>query len=574
MTAPLRPFQVLSPRRTVPNAACVIDWSHPLARGLVACWLPGVMGGIDLTGNCPDMTYANGSSSTNTNVLSQEGPAWGALGSASSNSPYMWCATPPAVYNSTVLSTYYRADRNGASSNPGGSGSWALFINDNNAGSSPYVSIAMGDNNTGAMTTASGFYQHAAGTYNFTSTIDLSSAGLVSWLITWNPAGNNIQYSKGVQKTSDAWAGDNTMHLKSTSQISINTWHQFPTRLVSCLPYIICIWNRVLTAEEAAWLDADPYGFLLPANQNDLPALYVNAGTNVSATGASCTAGVGSFKETILPTISCACCPATAAGITPTTSFAGIEAYATASAAAIVPAIIIKAPEASATAAVGSITPSVTIAAIGASATASAGVGIDTVSISGGEASATASAGSIVPSISITGASASATAGAGATTETIAFTIGEAGATAGAGNLASGTASPAGAGCTAGVGIFVKGVNDNLAGAGAAAGVGNVSVSGSTSVTISGVSGVTSVGPVVTIAGPLPIGASATATARTPANYSTVFTLISASCTAGVGTAVAVGTLYANRIRKRLAPRLRTLSSRGRVRTLSGRKAS
>ena len=43
-----------SPNRA-PNVPIEIDWSHPLARGLIACYIPGVSLS-DLTGNNPDLT--------------------------------------------------------------------------------------------------------------------------------------------------------------------------------------------------------------------------------------------------------------------------------------------------------------------------------------------------------------------------------------------------------------------------------------------------------------------------------------------------------------------------------------
>ena len=75
MAALLKPFQRLSPK-CVPNGLLKIDWSHPLATGLIGCWVPGVMFGIDLTGNTPDLVgVPNGAGQLPGTTTCVEGPA-------------------------------------------------------------------------------------------------------------------------------------------------------------------------------------------------------------------------------------------------------------------------------------------------------------------------------------------------------------------------------------------------------------------------------------------------------------------------------------------------------------------
>ena len=67
---------LLSPKRQVPMGRLQIDWKHPLALDLIGCWVPGVMGGIDVAGKAPTLLPG-----TQSGIQNEPRRAWDLWGS-------------------------------------------------------------------------------------------------------------------------------------------------------------------------------------------------------------------------------------------------------------------------------------------------------------------------------------------------------------------------------------------------------------------------------------------------------------------------------------------------------------
>jgi hypothetical protein len=275
MAAILKPFQVLSPRRSVPVGQVSIDWSHPLANGLIGCWLPGVSGGIDLTGNCADLQPSSGSSKKYS--VNQEGPT---LDPGTAGTVNMLTATaPPAYKGQQAMSMYYRAEKLRAADTQ----AILLYISYDNVPNAPYNVFGLQSvfNNTSYSQIYVGI--NINGTSQQSANVDFSAETQIRVGATvTSVTGHALSlYKNGLlADNSTNTLPTGTLNGTSTSQISINGWDTSATsgRASGTAPYIACLWNRELSASEMAAIDADPYGFLVPANQNGLPALYVAAG--------------------------------------------------------------------------------------------------------------------------------------------------------------------------------------------------------------------------------------------------------------------------------------------------------
>ena len=239
-----------------------IDWSHPLTKGLIGCWVPGITFVKDLTGTCPDMSFvSNIAGNTGSIVIDREGPAISG-GTNNATGTILYC-TAPAVYKGwSNFSTYYRGQFNGLGNyNPF---QYLIYIGYDNTGSSPFEVVGIGDHaNAGNLTTVStGWNKAGAGPFNGT-TVNFQTVGTISCLGTFTVNGNNILYKNGAQVASDSWGGAGVASSTATSELCINGWTQYGPRRTSVDCYLACCWNRTLSAVEAQQMDADPYGFLI-----------------------------------------------------------------------------------------------------------------------------------------------------------------------------------------------------------------------------------------------------------------------------------------------------------------------
>ena len=256
--------------RQTPRGPVKIDWSHPLARGLIGAWLPGVSDGLDLTGNCNLTQTTNKSGPT----VSQEGAA-GGLVPASASSPIWSALAPPRYKTWSTLSMYYRGDRNTLGSTAG-SDPYLIYLSYDNGLISPYAIAGIGKvSGLNDLSTIAAEWNTTAAGLNTGTPANFEQAGTVSALATFgNTNGNVVLYKNGAQVSSDAW-GTFTYSTSANALMCINGW-QGSGRTSPTLCYIACVWDRELTAAEAAQLNSDPYCFLIPA-EREMPALRSTA---------------------------------------------------------------------------------------------------------------------------------------------------------------------------------------------------------------------------------------------------------------------------------------------------------
>lgn len=250
----------------VPGSLPRIDWSHPLANGLIGYWMPGIGGGVDLTGVAPPLTINSGF----TNDMTVEGPSdfsntsgtnGGMSGLVGTGSPYL---------NQTAISMYWRG-------------------------------VPMGDNPDTSPVCIGVLYGTADASPNTVWCILISAFGGVNWSNLrgfWNSAGSNVFSNVGVALNSaygkpcsvaatflvggncnlygrQDFSGNFTLTdtkafgaaaptNTGADPICINCFSASHGRATNGKSNLGVFWNRELTQAELTAFDADPYCFLIP----------------------------------------------------------------------------------------------------------------------------------------------------------------------------------------------------------------------------------------------------------------------------------------------------------------------
>ena len=243
---------LLSPKRQVPMGRLQIDWKHPLALDLIGCWVPGVMGGIDVAGKAP--TLLPGSSQAY--KMSPEGP--GIYGAANS---YLSAIATLPFKSWTKFTVYFRSYQVSSPDTHGPGYFYLTYNNLSGAMGNPYAIAGLGAKNA---TQWHVFWNTSAATLVESSGTSIV-AGLQSLGATFMVGGNVIAYSSGAAVQSTNFGVDSAPAYSTTSTISLGGDIEQPTYANNQICTIGCAWNRVLSAAEMAWLDQDPYGFLLPS---------------------------------------------------------------------------------------------------------------------------------------------------------------------------------------------------------------------------------------------------------------------------------------------------------------------
>lgn len=261
----LRPFgNIVSPgTRQVPTGQVAIDWSHPLANGLIGCWLPGVTGPVDVTHQTPDLSLQ--SSAANVRDLTQEG---GGLKSTASSSGYDLVGVPSSYLSWTGFTIYWRGYLFGV---PPVAGSLYAGINYNSAATAPYIVVALGYNTNFYL-----YYSDSGTLVQFNTTI-APAAGFESIGATFSGVtlGKNYFYQKGALKATSG-ALTTAPSSSATSTLCVNADHNDATRNPNGICNICCFWNRQLSDSDMAWVDREPYSFLMPA-ESEMPVIYAPA---------------------------------------------------------------------------------------------------------------------------------------------------------------------------------------------------------------------------------------------------------------------------------------------------------
>src|SRR6266403_1782300 len=111
----------------IPNGGVRINWSHPLAGGLIGCWVYGVSKGINLAGTSPDLV----ASGVSFDVMSPDGPIVGLT-----SSPAMFSTIAPPEFKSLPLSLFARTATD--PTNPPSARPIIIGVTYDNAGTPPF----------------------------------------------------------------------------------------------------------------------------------------------------------------------------------------------------------------------------------------------------------------------------------------------------------------------------------------------------------------------------------------------------------------------------------------------------
>jgi hypothetical protein len=249
-----------------------VNWRHPLAQGLAACYLPG-LSPFDLAGRGPALL------SRQSWVPSVTPFGMAGTGGTSSSDASAWGALPPGLQFTSAVSLYFlgqqisdQADSDyfGATYNNAPSAAWsspyaAWFLRDTSGGTGQFQ---WSWNNNGTL--------EAVGS---TEPSQPAAGAKISVLGTVLMGGTAYLYSNGALLTSTS-AGTGPITYGSTPYFFVgasNSGDLAANRSILC-----AVWSRQLSAAEAVALNADPFGFLeWPEHRYPL---RIGAAVNVTVT--------------------------------------------------------------------------------------------------------------------------------------------------------------------------------------------------------------------------------------------------------------------------------------------------
>lgn len=229
----------------------IIDWSHPLTAGLLACYVP--VGGYFI----PNLTGLGGNlvvRPASTLGASPEGITLvsGAVTNAGAS------ANAPASFQVTNGSSlYWRGTPLGAES---GAGPTLIGVATGN-GSSPFDAYTIDIPSALADWVQPGW--NSGGSFsNVQVNVGFSAYNSIKSLgVTFQPNGNVITYGAGASLNSTSFGASAPTY--STPHILLGCHDTVTTRYTNAGCLIGMIWGRVLTATEMLRLHFDPYCFLI-----------------------------------------------------------------------------------------------------------------------------------------------------------------------------------------------------------------------------------------------------------------------------------------------------------------------
>jgi hypothetical protein len=253
-----------------PFAKLRIDSSHPLANGLLACYVPGVSGGINLAGRGGNLTPVN-SAGNQTWDVGPDGPAWKTTigGDALSG-------LAPAAFLGSNNSFYWRGIFTSVPAS--GNGNYLMGIGYDNVSSAPYLFQSVD------ISHSSGFICLEFDNGGYTRQDDPNVVPVntvIGSCATFSLGGVATIYRNGVSVGTVAYTVQSTSTATSTIYICGN--NASTARTIPAKTFFGCIWNRALSANEVAALDADPYGFLIP-DEGEWPVIYLPAAVSARVT--------------------------------------------------------------------------------------------------------------------------------------------------------------------------------------------------------------------------------------------------------------------------------------------------
>ena len=234
--------------RGIPAGPLELNRDHPLARGLVALYLPGLHL-HDLTGSCPPLAYGTGTAS-----LTPDGPAHRSAisGSRITNAG----AVPAALQLTTAGTLYWRGVR---ISGPNGSIFWGLGPNPH---VDPFIYYGFyGVNGTDVS------FDYAAGGVNTVGPVALGvPMGRTSLAATFTVGGAIEIFLGGAFRATTNWTGAAPNYLNlGPGSVNIGGSNGGPTEISNADSALVATWNRALNRDEIALLDRDPYVLVRPA---------------------------------------------------------------------------------------------------------------------------------------------------------------------------------------------------------------------------------------------------------------------------------------------------------------------
>lgn len=247
-------------KNQVPQGDLAIDWTHNLTNGLIGAWVPGAMGGVEITGFGPTLiTQIGNVAGTPFIDITPDGPGLRSSGHFGDG----YGATTPPNYRSILgsgLSMFWRGLVLGGGNNY----TPVLMISWDNSSGGPAPVMSIGDR------AGNSFYL----TWNDGTTAQLlfgenypAFPFFRSWAATFQTGAQAI-YVNGIQTGTSALASVPTIGATSETSIQRYTSGNLAGTNTAC--NCAYIWNRVLSAAEMLQLHLDPYGFLVPADEQDM----------------------------------------------------------------------------------------------------------------------------------------------------------------------------------------------------------------------------------------------------------------------------------------------------------------
>lgn len=256
----------LRPQKSqVPVGNLAVDWSHPLAAGLVACYVPGVMRGRDLTGNLAhDLVNVGGSSVLKS---SADGPAL-YVPSAAANGGFYSNSLPSSdpLITATTRTMFFR------------------FRNITpDTTNEPYWFSVNYDNAAGSPFTLSGIYPGAGGTtlglgtnqngIAAANTLAGFTSSKISIAATFNVGTAMEGFADGVSLGTIATTGAApTAGATANIQLGGEVGYAHSSEAEFSVAYY---WTRLLSSSDILYLHLNPYCLLRQASAFDSFGLSV-----------------------------------------------------------------------------------------------------------------------------------------------------------------------------------------------------------------------------------------------------------------------------------------------------------
>jgi hypothetical protein len=252
-----------------------IDWSHPLARGLIGCYLPGVLRGHALVG--PKL--ANGGDGPGSFGVTAEGAS---LRSATLGSAKGLVVTATSEFKDFTrgMSLFWRGTLRGNCDN------YCTLIGIQYADTdvSPYYTFAVSADGTG-YDILRDFHNEGSGTVVGNSADVRGSYGKTISVALTGKIGTGVQFYVNAAPIGGMSSLSGSPSSTGSSKIVINQGIDATHRSANADCNVGYFWNRDLTALEVKQLHDDPYCFLIYPEDEIFSTLVGGAGAPVDITG-------------------------------------------------------------------------------------------------------------------------------------------------------------------------------------------------------------------------------------------------------------------------------------------------